>query len=110
MVYSLIGQRLLIPKVTGKTRVTITVGQDRARKQVTVLIKGNVFIAQKGSPAPCCHAGTIPSWQAQPDLLRPRCIVLPAPQHALPRLGVVWLSGTFTRTAPRRLRVTNRAS
>lgn len=83
---------------------------NHARKQVTVLIKGSVFIAQKGSPAPCCHAVTIPSWQAQPDLLRPQCIVLPAPQHALPRLGIVWLSRTLTHTAPRRLRVTNRAS
>lgn len=32
-----------------------------ARKQATILIKGSILIAQKASPAPCCHTVTIPS-------------------------------------------------
>lgn len=38
---------------------------NNARKQATILIKGSILIAQKASPAPCCHTVTIPSWQAR---------------------------------------------
>lgn len=70
LVYSLICQRAIIPKVTGKARVTVALRQDitipmmtklfgidanHARKQVTILIKGSIFIARKASPAPCCQ-------------------------------------------------------
>lgn len=125
LVCSLMGQRGIIPKVTGKARVTIALGQDitilimaklfvidanNARKQDTVLIKGSIFVAQKASPAPCCQTVTIPSWQAQTDLLHPWCIAIPAPQHALPRLGIAWLIGAFTHTTLRKLPVLNSTS
>lgn len=109
--HSLRGHREITPKVTGKARVIIALGQSitilvmtklfgrdasNARKQATILINGSILIAQKANPAPCCQTVTIPSWQARADRLHPQPSVIPAPQSAVPRLRRV-----CAHTAPR---------